>query len=397
MRRLGVAGLVFCALAAVAIPSAASPPAQPAPAPPAADRSGRTGNLIAMVRSPRIVAPAGEAMREALLDAARGRIEAVLDRSGLPRVRSIPELGAVAVRPAPGQGLARARRELEADPAVRRVELERYRTLRYLPDDPALTRRDARAPSNDFYQWNLRQERFRKAWKRTRGRRAKLAVIDTGIDGGHFDLAAADRLFEGLRLRRLRWRPRSRPARGRGTTRSGTARTSPGWPAGRATTATGSAGAAFKCKLIDREGLRHRQPRRLADREVDHRRHQPRRRRDQHELRRPRPLGRHQRRPRLRIQARRRPGRGRVQQRHHPPGNARLAPATERHRRQAPLGQGVGGHGGGAQRSPRLVPARPRHRDLAGRLRLRLRGLRDPLGLRDLLHLPRQPNHDRDG
>ena len=189
MRRLGVAGLVFSALAAVAIPSAASPTAQPTPASPAADRSGRTGNLIAMVRSPRIVAPSGGAMREAVLDAAQGRIEDVLDRTALTRVRSIPELGAITVRPAPDQGLARARRELEADPAVIGVEYERYRTLRYLPDDPALTRHDDRAPSNDFYQWNLHEERFPKAWKRTRGRRAKVAVIDTGIDGGHFDLS----------------------------------------------------------------------------------------------------------------------------------------------------------------------------------------------------------------
>jgi serine protease len=94
----------------------------------------------------------------------------------------------VAVRPAPGQSLARARRELSADPAVRRVELERYRALRYLPDDPALRRRDTRAPSTDLYQWNLRRERFGRAWRRTSGRRARLAIIDTGIDGGHFDL-----------------------------------------------------------------------------------------------------------------------------------------------------------------------------------------------------------------
>src|SRR6266511_458693 len=109
MRRLGVAGLVFTALAAVAIPSAASPTSQPAPASPVADRSGLTGNLIALVRSPGIVAPTGEAMRQALLDAAQGRISAVLNRTGLSRVRSLPELGAVAVRPPRGQSLARAR------------------------------------------------------------------------------------------------------------------------------------------------------------------------------------------------------------------------------------------------------------------------------------------------
>jgi serine protease len=188
MRRLRLAGLVLCALAAVTVPSAAAPAPQGA-APPAPEGLGRTGNLIALMRSPRILAPAGEALGKARLDVARGRISVVLDRSGLPRVRSIPELGAVAVRPAPGQSLARARRDLEAEPGVRRVELERRRALRYLPDDPALTTRDTRAPSNDFYQWNMRQERFRPAWKRVKGRRATLAVIDTGIDGEHFDLA----------------------------------------------------------------------------------------------------------------------------------------------------------------------------------------------------------------
>src|SRR5688572_9031418 len=113
MRRLRLAGLVLCALAAVTVPSAAAPAPQGA-APPAPEGLGRTGNLIALMRSPRILAPAGEALGKARLDVARGRISVVLDRSGLPRVRSIPELGAVAVRPAPGQSLARARRDLEA-------------------------------------------------------------------------------------------------------------------------------------------------------------------------------------------------------------------------------------------------------------------------------------------
>jgi serine protease len=250
MRRLGVAGLVFCALAAVAIPSAASPAAQPAPASPAAGRFGQTGNLIALVRSPRIVPPIGEAKREALLDAAKGRISAVLDRSGLSRVRSIPELGAVAVRPAPGQSLSRARRELEADPAVGRVGLERYRALRYLPSDPALTRHDPSAPSNDFYQWNLRQERFGKAWERTRGRRAKLAVIDTGIDAGHFDLAGRIVYSKGYDYADCGGAvepdctgPRHDEV-GHGTHVAGLA-------CGAGNNGDGVAGAAFKCRLIN--------------------------------------------------------------------------------------------------------------------------------------------------
>jgi len=250
MRHLGVAGFVFTALAAVAIPSAASPTAQPTPASPAADGSGRTGNLIALVRSPRIVDATGEAKRESLLDAARGRISAVLNRTGLSRVRSIPELGAVAVRPAPGQSLRHARHELKADPAVRRVEPERYRTLRYLPDDPALTKHDARAPSDDFYQWNLRQERFPKAWKRTRGRRAKLAVIDTGIDGGHFDLRgrlAYSKGYDYADCGGLAEPDCTGPRHdevGHGTHVAGLA-------CGAGNNGAGVAGGAFKCKLIN--------------------------------------------------------------------------------------------------------------------------------------------------
>jgi serine protease len=249
MRRLAVAGLAFCAVAAVAIPGKASPTDQLARASPAADRSGRTGNLVALLRPPRILATAGEATRETLLDAAKRRISGVLDRSGHSRVSSIPALGAVALRPPAGESLARARRELKADPAVRRVELERYRVLRYLPDDPALTRRDTRAPSNDVYQWNLRQERFGRAWQRTRGRRAKLAIIDTGVDGGHFDLAGRIAYAKGYDYAGCGGiaEPQCTGPRydevGHGTHVAGLA-------CGSGDNGVGVAGANFKCKLM---------------------------------------------------------------------------------------------------------------------------------------------------
>ena len=249
MRRFALAGLVFCVLATVAIPSSASLPAQRGVTEPASERSGRTGNLIATVQSPQIPAFGGEAKREALVAAARASISAVLGRSGLARVRSIPELGAVAVRPARGQGLARARRELEADPAVGRVELERYRTLRYVPDDPALRAHDPRAPSDDVYQWNLRQEGFGRAWERTQGRRAKLAVIDTGIDGDHFDLASRivySRGYDYAECGGALEPPCTGPLHdevGHGTHVAGLA-------CGVGNNGQGLAGAAFRCKLI---------------------------------------------------------------------------------------------------------------------------------------------------
>ena len=250
MRRLGLAGAVFAAAAAVAVPSAASPGGGPAPASPAAGGSERTGNLIALVGAPRIAAGIEQSKRESLVDAAKNRISAVVDRSGLSAVRSIPELGAVAVRPAPGEGLGRARRDLQTDPAVRKVEVEHERTLRYLPDDPALATHDTRAPSNDFYQWNLRQEHFPKAWKRTRGARAKLAVLDTGMDGGNPDLSGRIAYARGYDyedcgglLQPACTGPRHDEV-GHGTHVGGLA-------CGEGNNGAGIAGAAFACKLID--------------------------------------------------------------------------------------------------------------------------------------------------
>src|SRR3954470_110595 len=113
MGRLGLAGLGFAAVAAVGVPSPAAPGAAPARVSPAGvGGSARTGNLIALVRSPRIAVGIGQSKRESRLDTAKSRLSAVVDRSGVSAVRSIPELGAVAVRPAPGESLGRARRDL---------------------------------------------------------------------------------------------------------------------------------------------------------------------------------------------------------------------------------------------------------------------------------------------
>ncbi len=250
MGRLGLAGLAFAAVAAVAVPSAAAPGPAPAPVPPGAGSSARTGNLIALVRSPRLAMGIGQSKRESRLDTVRSRMSAVVDRTGVSAVRSIPELAAVAVQPAPGESPGRARRDLQADSAVKRVEWERSRTLRYLPDDPALTHHDARAPSHDIYQWNLRQEHFPKAWKRTRGAKAKLAVIDTGMDGGNPDLSGRitySRGYDYGDCGDLLQPPCTGPQHdevGHGTHVAGLA-------CGDGNNGVGIAGAAFGCMLIN--------------------------------------------------------------------------------------------------------------------------------------------------
>jgi subtilisin family serine protease len=250
MRRLGLAGLSFAAWAAVVVPSAAAPGPTPAPAGAADAHPGRTGNLVALVRSPRIAAGVERSGRESLLDTAKSRISGVVDRTGLSAVRSIPELGAVAVRPAPGESLARARRDLRADPAVRTVEVEHLRTLRYLPDDPALVQHDKRAPSNDVYQWNLRQEQFPKAWRRTRGGKARLAVLDTGLDGGNPDLSGRIAYSKGFDYGDCGPGLAQPPCTGPRHDEVGHGTHVGGLACAQGNNGVGIAGAAFACKLI---------------------------------------------------------------------------------------------------------------------------------------------------
>ena len=238
MRRMGLAGLLFAAT--VAVPGAVAPGLAPAAAPPAGDGSARTGDLIALVRSPRIAVAIEPSKRESLLDTTRRRISAVIARSGVSAVRSIPELGAVAVRPAPGDSLGRARRELQADPAVNKVEVEHFRTLRYLPDDPALADHDALAPSHDFYQWNLRQEHFPERLEAHPRREGADSQSSTPAWTAPIPICRG-----GSPTRRATTTPVavddfSHRVRGRSTMRWGMAPTSPGWRAARATTAWGS-------------------------------------------------------------------------------------------------------------------------------------------------------------
>jgi subtilisin family serine protease len=123
---------------------------------------------------------------------------AVAARAGGAATRlTIPQLHAAVVAPtgariASDGGRARALRRLaarlRADPRVASVRLERRFTLRYVPDDPAFTTPE-RGENGTVTQWWAARENLTAAWDITRGDGARIAVIDTGIDGSHPDLA----------------------------------------------------------------------------------------------------------------------------------------------------------------------------------------------------------------
>ena len=73
--------------------------------------------------------------------------------------------------------LERAKKELEADPAVENVDYNYVYTGSYTPRDPRFSK-----------QWGLKRAGFEKAWNKTRGRGMKVAIVDSGVAIRHQDL-----------------------------------------------------------------------------------------------------------------------------------------------------------------------------------------------------------------
>jgi serine protease len=172
-------------LALVALPAAATAGQEERPA------AGHGLRAVVEIAAPELpsgrAAGARERWREARSRAA-GRLTAVSDANGLDPVLRIPELGRIVV-PLAGESLAGLRARLADDPRVLAVRADRVAGLRFAPNDPAFNTPDANAPFGEAGQWNLIRSHAPEAWEMSRGAGAEVAVVDSGADVSHPDLA----------------------------------------------------------------------------------------------------------------------------------------------------------------------------------------------------------------
>jgi serine protease len=115
-------------------------------------------------------------------------VHAVLARAGVHTTDvEVPQLHLAAVRPRGTTSLNALADRLRSDPRVIDVRPERRFSLRYVPNDPGFTTAE-RGDAGTVTEWWAARENFPAAWDITRGDGARVAIIDTGVDGAHPEL-----------------------------------------------------------------------------------------------------------------------------------------------------------------------------------------------------------------
>lgn len=159
--------------------------------PDGADAPQLTGRALIAVKTPDLPIGSGAAVadeRSRALGRSRELLRRVAEREGISvDGRSVP--GGLIATELDGTTIGELRARLADDPLVESVEREGRAELLYTPNDPVLMLPDPNAPNGDFAQWNVLDYLSQRGWDFAKGFGAEVAVIDSGTDVGHPDLA----------------------------------------------------------------------------------------------------------------------------------------------------------------------------------------------------------------
>jgi len=103
----------------------------------------------------------------------------------------VAQIGLLTLAPGPGVSARRLLGKLRAESGVRAASLERRFSFRDAPNDPALSSPETAAgtPPGTPVEWWVPREGLPHAWDVTHGAGARVAVIDSGVDAAHPELA----------------------------------------------------------------------------------------------------------------------------------------------------------------------------------------------------------------